>query len=225
MSLDYRLLVFLMELVSSAISFVVGYYALKAYKTTGAKGLLLLYMGFLVLGIGTFLRVLTATYASVILRAYPTIEHVSLTGLVNLAAFVYTITQLIAYGLFTATYILQATSPAKITRANAETAAISSAAAAPLIVKLFFIPSLELVAITLLGFVTIYTFTNWLLKRQTAAALVFLGFGLMLLSHIFFLLIILEEVSLLFLVLGQTTQLAGFMCLITMLAKVSRTNA
>jgi hypothetical protein len=182
-------------------------------------------MGFLVLGIGTFLRVLTATYASVILRAYPTIEHVSLTGLVNLAAFVYTITQLIAYGLFTATYILQATSPAKITRANAETAAISSAAAAPLIVKLFFIPSLELVAITLLGFVTIYTFTNWLLKRQTAAALVFLGFGLMLLSHIFFLLIILEEVSLLFLVLGQTTQLAGFMCLITMLAKVSRTNA
>jgi hypothetical protein len=208
-----------MELASSIISFIVGYYALKAYKTTGAKGLMLLYLGFLILGIGTFLRFVTAAYFGIILRAFPTIEH-RLTGLVNLAAFLYMITQLIAYGLFTATYVLQATSTSPRT---AEASVVAAAAVS--IVRLFVIPQLELIAITLLGFITVYTFTNWLLKRGSGAALVFLGFGLMLLSHLFFLLIIIEELSLPFLVLGQATQLAGFLCLLTMLARVSKTNA
>jgi len=208
-----------MELASSIISFIFGYYALKAYKTTWAKGLLLLYLGFLILGIGTFLRFVTAAYFGIILRAFPTIEH-RLTGLANLAALIYMITQLIAYGLFTATYVLQATS----TNVRTAEAGAVAAAAVP-IVRLFVIPQLELIAITLLGFITVYTFTNWLLKRGSGAALVFLGFGLMLLSHLFFLLIVIEELSLTFLVLGQATQLAGFLCLLTMLARVSKTNA
>jgi hypothetical protein len=209
-----------MELVSSVISFIVGYFALRAYKTTGSKGLLLLYLGFLVLGIGIFLRFVTATYVGMILRFTSTLGHPRLTRLVNLTALIYMGTQLVAYGLFTATYALQATHTSART---AETGVV--VAAAPLVAKLFFIPQLELVAITLLGFITVYTFTNWLLKRGTGAALVFLGFGLMLLSHLFFLLIIIEDLSLVFLVLGQTTQLAGFICLLTMLAKVSKTNA
>jgi hypothetical protein len=211
-----------MELASSIISFIVGYYALKAYKTTGSRGLLLLYLGFLILGIGTFLRFVTATYVGIILRAYPTLEHPRLVGLVNLAALIYMGTQLIAYGLFTATYVLQATYTSVRTT---EAGMVAAAASAPLVVRLFFIPQLELVAITLLGFITVYTFTNWLPKRGSGAALVFLGFGLMLLSHLFFLLMIIEDLSLAFLVLGQTTQLAGFICLLMMLAKVSTTNA
>jgi len=207
-----------MELASSIISFIVGYFALRAYKTTGSKGPLLLYLGFLNLGIGIFLRFVTATYVGLILRINPTLEHPRLTGLVNLAALIYMGTQLIAYGLFTATYVLQAK------HSSAHTAEAGMvAAAAPLVFRLFFIPQLELIAITLLGFITVYTFTNWLLKRGSGAALVFLGFGLMLLSHLFFLLIIMEDFA--FLVLGQTTQLAGFICLVTMLAKVSKTNA
>ena len=46
-----------MEFVSSFISFLVGYYALKGYKEFSIKGLFLLYLGFIILGIGTFLRV------------------------------------------------------------------------------------------------------------------------------------------------------------------------
>jgi hypothetical protein len=219
--LDASLLIFFMELVSSVISFIVGYFALRAYKTTGSKGLLLLYLGFLVLGIGIFLRFVTATYVGMILRFTSTLGHPRLTRLVNLTALIYMGTQLVAYGLFTATYALQAAH----TSARTVETGVVAAAAAPLVAKLFFIPQLELVAITLLGFITVYTFTNWLLKRGTGAALVFLGFGLMLLSHLFFLLIIVEDLSLVFLVLGQTTQLAGFICLLTMLAKVSKTNA
>ena len=87
--MDASLLIFFMELVSSVISFIVGYFALKAYKTTGSKGLLLLYLGFLVLGIGIFLRFVTATYVGIILRVSLTLEHPRLTGLVNLAALIY----------------------------------------------------------------------------------------------------------------------------------------
>lgn len=216
--MDPRSLIFLMELASSIISFIVGYYALKAYKSTSSRGLMLLYLGFLILGIGTFLRFVTATYIGVIMRAYPTTEN-RLTGTVNLAALIYMITQLIAYALFTTTYVLQAMH----TGERALEVATVAAAAGP-IVRLFFIPQLELVAITLLGFITVYAFTNWLLKRGTGAVLVFLGFGLMLVSHLFFLLIIIEDLSLFFLIFGQATQLAGFLCLLAMLAKVSRTN-
>lgn len=216
--MDPRSLIFLMELVSSIISFIVGYYALKAYKSTGSRGLMLLYLGFLILGIGTFLRFVTATYIGILMRGYPTTEN-RLTGIVNLAALIYMVTQLIAYGLFTTTYVLQAMH----TGERALEVATVAAVAGP-IVRLFFIPQLELIAITLLGFITVYAFTNWLLKRGTGVALVFLGFGLMLMSHLFFLLIIIEELSLLFLIFGQATQLAGFLCLLVMLAKVSRTN-
>ena len=210
------LTVILMEFASSLISFIVGYYAMKGYRSSGAKGLFLLYLGFLILGVGIFLRVVTATYFAVILRAYET-AGVHLSGLANLAALLFTVTQLVAYGLFTATYVLQAVNIGK--RSVAELGAVS-AAAVP-IFKLFFIPQLELVAITLLGFITVYTFTNWLLRRGPGTALVFFGFGFMLVSHLFFLLMIVDEV---FLFLGQATQLVGFVCLLAMLAKVSRTN-
>jgi hypothetical protein len=205
-----------MELTSALISFIVGYYALKGYRSSGARGLLLLYLGFVILGIGIFLRVVTATYFGIILRIYES-SGPSVLSLLNVAAVIYTSTQLIAYSLFTLTYILQA----KNLGARSAELVAASLAAAPLI-RLFFIPQLELVAITLLGFVTVYSFTNWLLKRGSGAALVFLGFGFMLLSHLFFLLMIVDEV---FLFLGQSTQLVGFICLLVMLARVSRTNA
>jgi hypothetical protein len=209
------LLIILMEFISSFISFLVGYYALKGYRTSSAKGILLLYLGFVILGIGIFLRVVTATYFVIIIRVYESATP-HLSGLANLAASIFTLTQLTAYSLFTVTYVLQAKN---IGERSAEISAVS-AAAIP-IFRLFYIPTLELIAITLLGFVTVYSFTNWLLKRGIDAALVFLGFGFMLLSHLFFLLMIVGEE---FLFLGQATQLAGFVCLLVMLAKVSKTH-
>jgi hypothetical protein len=215
MNLDGALLILLMEFASSFISFIVGYYALKGYRASGSRGLLLLYLGFLILGIGIFLRVLAATYFAVILRV---LERPNLLGLLNLTVLLYTLTQLTAYGLFTATYILQAQNAGK---RGAEMATVT-AAAVPVGFRLFYIPQLELMAITLLGFITAYLFTNWLLKRGSDAALVFLGFGFMLTSHVFFLSVVFGEIFLFF---GQATQLAGFICLLAMLAKVSKTNA
>lgn len=217
LSLDGALVVLLMELASSLISFIVGYYALKGYRASGSRGLLMIYMGFLVLGIGIFLRIIAATYFAVILGVHEQSPR-QLLGLLNLTVWIYSLTQLIAYTLFTVTYILQARNVGK---AGVAAVAVSAAAAVPFNFRLFYIPQLELIAITLLGFITVYSFINWLLKRGSSAALVFLGFGFMLLSHVFFLLIIFKEM---FLFLGQATQLAGFICLLIMLAKVSKAD-
>lgn len=218
--MDWGFVVLSMELASSIISFIIGYYALKGHRASGARGLFFLYLGFLVLGVGIFLRTMAAVYFALILSVHEQSPR-QLLGLLNLTVWIYTLTQLIAYSLFTTTYVLQSRN---IEKRNVAVGAVSAvaAAAAPFSGRLFYIPALELVAITLLGFVTAYSFANWLLRRGTDAALVFFGYGFMMLSHVFFLIMIFREG---FLLLGQTTQLAGFLCLLAMLAKVSKTDA
>lgn len=201
-----------MEFLSSIISFLVGYYAVKSYKMLSAKQLLLLYLGFIILGVGTFLRAFTATYFALVTRSI----EAPLLGLLNFAGSIYTITQLTAYTLFTVTYVFQAKAIGKHTRELAAAAAVFP------IYRLFFTPHLELIAIVMLGFITVHSLNNWLLKQSGTSALVFLGFGLMLLSHLLFLFMILDG-TLLF--LGEVVQLAGFGCLLAMLVKVSKLNA
>lgn len=212
-----KLIAVVMEFVSSFLSFLIGYYALKAYRTSGSKGLFLLYWGFIILGVGTFLRVFTATYISVVSQVYEAPRQ--WIGLIDLVALIYSVTELVAYSLIVAAYVFQARPPSeKVAVAGAISAA--TAVVFP-IYRLFFIPWLELIAITMLAFVVVSTFMNWHIRKSSESALVFLGFGLMLLSHVFFLFLPLDEMLLL---LGQMTELAGFICLSAMLAKVSRTN-
>jgi len=220
LSLDWGLVTLVMELVSSLISFIVGYYALKGYRASGSRGLFLLYTGFMVLGIGIFLRLLAVIYFAVILGVYEA-SRSQLLGLVNLTVWIYSLTQLTAYTLFALTYILQARN---IGKQSIAAVAVLAAATVPFSARLFFIPSLELVAITLLGFTTAYSSMNLLLKRGTGATLVFAGFGFMMLSHVFFLLEVFRNLSTTSLFLGQLTQLAGFVCLLSMLARVSKTD-
>ena len=212
-----KLIAVVMEFVSSFLSFLIGYYALKAYRTSGSKGLFLLYWGFIILGVGTFLRVFTATYISVVSQVYEAPRQ--WLGLINSAALIYSATELVAYSLIVVAYVFQARPPSqKVAVVGAVSA--STAVVFP-IYRLFFIPWLELIAITMLAFVVVSTFMNWHVRKSSESALVFLGFGLMLLSHVFFLFLPLDEMLLL---LGQMTELAGFICLSAMLAKVSRTD-
>ena len=219
--MDWGLLTLAMELVSSLISFIVGYYALKGYRASGSRGLFMLYTAFMVLGIGIFLRLIALAYFAIVLRVHEE-SQAQLLGLVNLTVWIYSVTQLIAYSLFAATYVLEARNIGK--QSATTVAAVTAAAAVPFSARLFFIPSLELVAIALLGFVTVYASMNWVLKRGNDAALVVSGFGLMMLSHVFFLLEVFKKYSVSFLLLGQLTQLAGFVCLLIMLARVSKIN-
>jgi hypothetical protein len=211
------LIVFLMEIVSAFISILIGYYASKAYKATSARGLLFLYIGFIVLGLGIFLRAITATFFVLVNRVTDVVPS-SLAGLSNVAGLVFTITQLVAYALFIATYAYQSK---EIGQRNIGIEGVSAAAIFP-VARLFYIPTLEILAIAMLGFVAVSSMINWLHRRTLSSALVFLGFGLMFFSHILYLFMIFNEGFLFF---GQLSQLAGFICLLLMLAKVNRANA
>jgi len=211
------LIIFLMEMISALISILIGYAASKAYKASSAKSLLFLYLGFIILGLGIFLRTMTATYFVLVNRITDTVST-SLAGLSNVAGIVFTLTQLAAYSLFVATYAYQSKG---LDQQAIGIGGVSVAAIFP-VARLFYIPTLEIIAIALLGFVALSSMINWLHRRTLNSALVFAGFSLMLTSHILYLFMIFNE-GLLF--LGQLSQLAGFICLLLMLAKVNKTNA
>jgi hypothetical protein len=211
------LIVFLMEMVSAFISILIGYYASKTYKVSSAKGLLFLYIGFIILGLGIFLRTITATFFVIVNRVTDIVPS-SLVGLSNVAGIIFTLTQLIAYSLFITTYIYQSKG---MNQQSMGIGSVSAVAVLP-IARLFYIPALEIVAITMLGFVAVSSMINWLHQRTLNSALVFLGFDFMFFSHILYLFIIFNEGFLFF---GQLSQLVGFICLLLMLAKVNRANA
>jgi hypothetical protein len=211
------LLVFMMELISSFISVLVGYQASKGYKSSSAKGFLFLYLGFVILGVGIFLRAITATFFVLVVRTTETIPS-PLEGLSNFAGIIFTVTQLVAYSLFIVTYAFQAKS---LGQQSLEAEATIAAAFFP-VARLFYIPTLELLAITMLGFVAVSSLMNWLHHRNSNSASVFLGFGFMFFSHLLFLFMIFDELLLFF---GQIMQLIGFVCLLIMLAKVNKTRA
>jgi len=178
-------LIFMMELTSSFISVLVGYHAFKGYRTSSAKGFLSLYFGFIILGVGIFLRAITAAFFVLVIRTTETIPS-SLQGLSNFAGIIFTVTQLVAYSLFIATYASQAKS---LDRRNFEAEGTLAAALFP-VVRLFYIPALELLAIAMLGFVAMSSLINWLHQRTLNSVLVFLGFGFMFFSHLLFLFMI-----------------------------------
>ncbi len=139
----------------------------------------------------------------------------SLLSLSNFAGMIFTITQLIAYSLFIVTYVIQAGS-----QGGQDLDAVVAVAAFP-IIRLFYIPTLELLAITMLGLVAVSSLMNCLRQRSLNSALVFLGFSFIFFGHLLFLFMIFDEFLLFF---GQIMQLIGFVCLLIMLAKVSRTR-
>jgi len=206
----------MMELISSFISILVGYQSSKGYKASSAKGFLFLYLGFIILGVGIFLRAITAAFFVLVIRTAESIPS-SLEGLSNFAGIIFTVTQLVAYSLFIVTYAIQAKS---LGQQSLEVETTIAAAFFP-VARLFYIPTLELLAITMLGFVAVSSLMNWLHQRNLNSALVFLGFGFMFSSHLLFLFMIFDEVLLFF---GQIMQLMGFVCLFIMLAKVNQTR-
>ena len=169
------------------------------------KGLLLLHFGFVILGVSMILRVITTFYVIALVRELSNPKPVVVAAL-TFASIIYSIAQLIAYGLFTVNYTRQAKMLAQVA-----------------VIGPFFLLRynlyLELIAVVLLGYVAIQSIINLAIKRNAEAFLVTSGFSFMFLSHLFFLFTIVEEALYL---TGQITQLIGFLCLLVMLMRVSK---
>ncbi len=183
------------------ISLVVAFYALKAYRLSSEKSFLLLYFGFSILSTSMFTRVLGTIYLFVLAGA----TSASLRGLLAIVNIVYGLMRVLSYILFTAAYIRQV-------RSSGEA---SYAVALPFILS----PSLEFLGVVFLLYVVIQLAINFMSTRNFNSFLVLLGFLLLFMSHIAFMVSIL---SLTWYLVGHLLQLSGFTSLLIMLVRVSR---
>jgi len=196
----------LTELVSAVISFAIGYYAYKGYKASSARGLFLLHLGFLILGVSLLLRFVTFSYLAMLRLSEPRIQ--AFRAVISLGGMVLTSLQLIAYTLFAASYT------SKPIEENEKMLAVL-----PGFYIIFFNPFLELIALAIIGYVAARALINFLYKATGNSLLVLLGFTCFFISHLFFLFTIFSEMLLF---LGQIIKLLGFISLLIMLTRVTR---
>lgn len=189
-----------MEIISSVISIIIGYYAFKSYRLTKEKTLLSLHFSFTLLGAGLLVHGLT-TYMTLIMLT-PQILM-----LLNFGYTIYFATELLAYGLLAYAYFQQ-------TRKLASTSVLTG-----MLPLRDYNPISETTIFFLLAYITLQCATNYSAKRKTTSLLVLTGFALLGISHLLFLL---AHIRGLFFVFGHVAQLGGFLCLLTMLLQVSR---
>jgi len=193
----------IMVFISAFIALSIGYYAGKAFKITSERLLLYLNLSFSILGVGLLTDGLTAVYAytSIVLKHPSAIRLILMVG-----NWILSIAEIVAFSLLVYVYIKQSF------------LSVGGFVFAPLIFKAYN-PIAEMILIFLLGYITIQALTNYSIRKETNSMLVFLGFILMLISHIFFFLTSIWALSY---ILAHTFQLAGFLSLLTMLIRVNK---
>lgn len=193
----------LMELVSAIISFLIGYYALKGYKTTSERGMLFLHFGFVILGVSMLLRVITTVYVVSIFGEEP------IKPILEFVRVVYPSIKLVAYTLFALTYTYQAKVTSELKAATPAVAFL-----------LLYNPLLELLAIVLLAYVMVQSIIKYAVKRSSSTMLVSFGFSCMFIGHLFFLFAT-DDTPFRY-VLGHFINLIGFLFLLIMLMQVNK---
>lgn len=192
-----------METISALISFSIAYFAMKAYKLTGNKSLMYLYFGFSVLGAGMITRVIASTYIALLIKEL----EIKIRNLIFTISMIYGLMRTIAYILFTLAYVHR-------TKIEIEQGAVTAT-----IIPIILNPYFELVEMTLLIYVTAQAAINFIESRNVNSMLIFVGFTLILISHIAFMFsIIISQMY----ILAHLIQLIGFICMLLMLIKVGR---
>ncbi len=195
-----------MEMVSSFISLLIGYYSFKGYKTTENRGFFLLYIGFVVLGLSMLFRVVSTVFVLATLKVAERGAPILISISRNLGV-VYSLMRIFSYFVFSYLFIKQAKESLSI---------YPGFVSLPFLV---FNANLELLAIVPLSYIVFQTLLNWVSSRSLDGFLVFLGFLLMAASHLFF---IFSIIRISFYLIGHFLQLIGFISLLTMLIRVSR---
>lgn len=191
------------ELISGIIALMVTYYASKAYRLTGQKRLSDLSTGFLVLSAGMFGRVIGTWYF--LIREPSNLIF----AIVTIA---YGFSRIMAYILFAIS-----TRPSYFHKENQP---INTLEINLLLLATFLVdPGLEVIAILALVVVVLQSILNYMSTRSKFARYVFIGFFLLLLSHIFMAQVAANAGLYL---LSQAAQLLGFLSLLVMLIKAGR---
>jgi len=188
----------LMLIVDAAIAFAISYYALNGYRLARERTLFFLHFSFVLLGVG------------LLVDGVVTIPVLAFRGLspIMTASYLMRITaEIVAYSLLLFAYLRQTRS--------------SMVETAPLAMTLEYHPLLEIVVFFLVAYLAAQAAMNYSVKKERNSLLVFIGFALLSISHMFF---ILPPILRLFFVMAHVSQLLGFVALLTMLVRVARTK-
>lgn len=210
----------LMEFIAFMIAVAVAYQGFKGYRMTKERTLLYLQFSFALLSCGLLVDSLTgflAMLARVLRFAL---------GIRVLGYSIYFLAQVLAYGILIFAYVSQTRS---LTGSGASLGPILLFGFATLeaerpinllgpLVEYHPIP--EIVLFFLILYVAVQTGLNYSASKERNTLMVFLGFLFLALSHFFFILMLFSP---LLFVIGHTLQLLGFVSLLMMLLRVTKT--
>ena len=187
-----------MQLVDATIAFAIGYYALKGYRLVRERTLLFLHFSFVLIGVG------------LLVDGIVTIPALAFRGLSPIIAVSYLLrisVEIAAYALLLFAYV-------RHTRSSISETTLSA-------MVLYYHPLPEIVVFFLVAYLAAQAAMNYSVKKERNSLLVFIGFALLSVSHMFF---ILPPILRLFFVVAHVSQLLGFFALLTMLLRVARTR-
>lgn len=212
-----------MEFIAFFIALAIAYQAFKGYRITKERTLLYLQFSFALLSCGLLVDSLAGFLGMLarLLRAA--------VGLTLLGYSIYFVTQVFAYGILIFAYVSQTRSLTATGAAPVLVPILGFATLQPLgspAIRLFgplveYHPISEILLLFLILYVTVQTGLNYSASKESGALLVFLGFLFLTLSHLFFILMLFSP---LFFVIGHTLQLFGFVSLLAMLLRVTKTT-
>ncbi len=196
-----------MEVIKTAISLAIGYFAFKSFKIMNERTLLYLHFSFVLLGSGLLIHTITMAYTLVSVLVSPPLVRLDVL-LLRLGLLVFFFTEVAAYGLLAFVYASQTKS-----------VAVEAAIVPPILTMLRYESSFEVLVIFILVYITYQTAVNYSTRRLTNSLLVVSSFTLLTVSHILFLF---SSILVLLYPIADIVQLVGFVALLTMLLRVVR---
>lgn len=209
---------FLGEIVSAVVSLLIAYYAHRAYRLSRERPLFLLYIGFLLIGVGFVTHALSILLVGFLPRGtLSTPALVASARLLQTAITVGTVTywalEIIGYLAIFVAYIFQSKDTQK--------EALSLQAVPPLIAALY-PPFFELIMFVLTATILVQVIILYVPQRHHSTFYVVLGFLFLSLAHLAFIFFPFSENGDAIYVFGHTLQLAGFLLLLAMLLSTTR---
>ncbi len=185
-----------MQIVDATIAFAIGYYALKGYRLIRERTLLFLHFSFVLLGVGLLVDGVVTI---------PVLAFRGLLPIITVSYLVRIMAEIAAYALLLFAYLRQTRSFVGATTLSA--------------MVLYYHPLPEVVVFFLVAYLAAQAAMNHSVKKERNSLLVFIGFALLSVSHLFF---ILPPILKFFFVMAHVSQLLGFVALLTMLLRVAR---
>ncbi len=178
----------LLEMISGIFSLTIALLSLEASRRIGSRTLIQLGIGFLLMAVAMLSRALSVSGLLTTVGAIPHIEFLSQLFVLEI---IYSVIRVAGYIIFI--YLYASTMGDAHKKASIVPKAIA-----------IYNPSFELFSAILLIFVVYRTALNWISAKRPFAWSVFLGFTLLMISHISFLF---SNISFTFYLAGHITQL------------------